>query len=544
MTVTATVGGFAVAVISPSEPPMIRFRSTRHSALAVTPTDRSWRAIAMTVLLLAGVFPAVAAQDQQVSAALASGLRPSVLPADAALPHWSLQERMAHHHVPGVAIGVLRGGRLVHSAGYGTREAGTTAAVDGDTLFSVGSVSKVVSAATTLRLVADGTLTLDQDVDRWLTRWKVPASTDVPATPITLRMLLSHTSGLGIHGFDDYLPEEAVPTLLQTLDGAAPAKNRPVRREHAAGERGSYSGGGVMVEQMVLEDATHQPLEALARREVFGPLRMRRSTYASPLPASAGNIAKAHDGDGAPTALPRGWQTFPEQAASGLWTSANDLAALVGALIDSYQGRGGFLPRALATDMMTEVSPSWHGLGPRLDGAGLTRIFHHGGSNDSYRAWIEGYLQTGDGLVILTNGENGAALASEIRNALSDAIGVGVNPLVRSVVLDPHSTATADFAGIFDNDERVPMDQRRALADFFDVPALQVRWVDGALRVGVAGRSRDGLMLPLTPNRFVSPDIEGLQVEFHRDAFGQVQALSVEHGPARAYYRRRAPTAP
>jgi len=492
---------------------------------------------ALALLLATSAF-AADRHDAVIDSALGNGLRPTVLQPGAALPRWSLQARMAQHHVPGVAIAVLRDGKLVHSAGYGTREAGTASTVDAETLFSVGSVSKVVTAATTLRLAADGKLALDQDIATYLRNWKVPATPQVPAPQLTLRMLMSHTSGLGVHGFADYLPGEPLPTLQQTLDGIAPAKNKPVRLLHTPGERADYSGGGVMVEQQVLEDVTGQPLDAIARAQVFVPLGMQRSRYSDPQ-AGTDNIAKAHDGDGALTALPRGWQSFPEQGASGLWTSANDLAAFVAALTASYRGQGNFLPRAIATDMMTEVSPSWHGLGPRLDGAGQARIFHHGGSNDSYRAWIEGYLETGDGFVILTNGENGAALAAEIRNALSDAIGRGVNPPVRTVALDLSDARYADYAGVFERDNSIAMDQRRALADFFDIPALQVKVANGKVRVGMAGTPRDGQVLPLSPNRFVSPDIDGLQVEFHRDARGQVNALSVVHGEGRARYMRK-----
>lgn len=491
---------------------------------------------ALTLLL---ALPAAAAdgQDAAVQRALASGLRPTVLPASASLPQWSLQARMAEHHVPGVAIAVLRNGQLVHSAGYGTRAAGTQDAVDADTLFSVGSVSKVVTAATTLRLVADGRLALDQDINSYLRIWKVPATDATPKPHLTLRMLMSHTAGLGVHGFADYLPGEPLPTLLQTLEGIAPAKNKPVRLTHPPGERGDYSGGGVMVEQLVLEDVSGQPLDALARAQVFKPLGMQHSHYTDP-PVGTANIAKAHDGDGALTALPRGWQAFPEQGASGLWTSANDMAAFLAGLTASYRGQGNFLPRYIATQMMTEVSPSWHGLGPRLDGAGATRIFHHGGSNDSYRAWIEGYLHTGDGLVILTNGENGAALTAEIRNALSDMLGRGVNTPVRTMALDLREPAYADYTGVFEMDLKAPMAQRRALVDIFDAPALQVKVANGEVRVGMAGAPRDGQVLPLTPTRFVSPDIDGLEIEFHRDAWGKVEGLSVVFGEGRAYYAR------
>lgn len=62
---------------------------------------------------------------------------------------------------------------------------------------------------------------------------------------------------------------------------------------------------------------------------------------------------------------------------------------------------------------------------------------------------------------------------------------------------------------------------------------------NGEVRVGVAGTPRDGQVLPLSASRFVSPDINGLQVEFHRDARGQVDALSVVHGGGRARYVRK-----
>ncbi len=82
--------------------------------------------------------PAGAATDDPF-APLQHGLRPNRLRADEALPRWSLQERMAHYHIPGVAIAVLRGGKVVAARGFGLREAGTSDAVDADTLFSVGS---------------------------------------------------------------------------------------------------------------------------------------------------------------------------------------------------------------------------------------------------------------------------------------------------------------------------------------------------------------------------------------------------------------------
>lgn len=449
---------------------------------------------------------------------------------------------MAHYHVPGVAIAVLKDGKVVQAAGFGVREAGTDDAIDADTLFSVGSISKVVAAATSLRLVADGKLGLDRDVNTYLKSWHVPPAPEFADPTVTMRMLLSHTAGLNVHGFQDFQPGEALPTIVGTLNGTSPAKNERVHLVIEPGTRMRYSGGGITVEQLVIQDITGMPLESVASEAVFEPVGMHRSTFANPLPATPGNIAKAHDDKGAPTALPRGWQAFPESAASGLWTSANDLGAFVGALIRSYRGGDSFLPQAIATQMMTEVSPSWHGLGPRLDGAGTTRIFHHGGANDSYRAWMEGYLDSGDGFVILTNAHQGGPLMLEIRNALSDALGRGINRPIRASALPASSIPLSDYAGTYRADPAIPTDLLRSLANYFESDLLEVGMADGVLKVTEPTDPMTLTLLPLTPSRFTA--VSGFappQFEFHRDAHGIVQAMSVSRGSSRTYYRRQVP---
>lgn len=469
--------------------------------------------------------------------ALASGLRPRLLPEHQATPHWSLVERMAHYGVPGVAIAVVRDGSLVYTAGYGVRDTETAGAVDGDTLFSVGSVSKMVTAATTLRLTVRGRLDLDRDVNAYLHGWRLPLDPSFPGE-VTLRMLMSHTAGLNVHGFKDYLPGEPLPTLLQTLQGDWPAKNAPLRRVSVPGTRMRYSGGGVMVEQKVIEDVVGRPFERIAGEEVFEPVGMRRSTFVNPLPPGSANVAKAHDARGAPVARPQGWQSFPEQAASGLWTSARDLGLFVAALNLSYRRDGGYLPQAMSYEMMREVQPSLHGLGPRLGGSGSGRYFHHGGANDSYRAWIEGHLATGDGLVILTNGQRGHALFEEVRAAIWDALDPGFLPLQRTLARDPGSRSEA-LDGIYTLDAGLADDLKGNLADFFDSRIVQVRRRDG--RVELSDGSSTLLSLEaVDPDHFValvSPDL--LQCQFLRNAQGRVHTLLVERGTSRLYFRRQ-----
>lgn len=363
---------------------------------------------------------AVAADDPRVEA-FATGFVDGADPDDPDTPRFRIEERLSLHGTPGLGVAIIDDGEIVWAGGYGRQQAGGDDAIGADTVFSVGSVSKMVNAALILRLAVEGAVDLDTDVNEYLTSWKVPDNRHTRKKKVTLRAILSHTAGFNVHGFPDFQPGAALPSAIDTLEGRRPAKNRPVRVTFVPGDHMDYSGGGITVSQVLVEDVTGMSYEAAARKYVFEPLGMTRSTFENPLPASHGDIARAHDQQGRPAAAPRGWEAMPEMAASGLWTSANDLALFVQALIKSAQGTDDFLPAALATDMMTRVPNSWHGLGPRLNGEGPTRVFHHGGANDSYRAWIEGHLTTGDGAVFLTNSRGGHFVVREARRSVGEA---------------------------------------------------------------------------------------------------------------------------
>lgn len=386
-------------------------------------------AILAVALTLSSLSPADAKNrsPEEVEALIeeiAAGLRPLVRGANEPAVRWTLEDRMAVHGVPGVSIAVIENGEILFARGFGVKNVDTGEPVDEDTVFSVGSVSKMGTAAAILRMVAKGDLALDAPVNGYLSTWTVPDNAFTAEQAVTLRGILSHTAGLTVHGFPDFKPGARLPTVVETLDGKGSAKTPAVRAFYTPGTRWRYSGGGTTVAQLVIADVAGDAFETAAAEHVFAPLGMTRSTYENPLPASHGNIAHAHDEKGGLTAKPRGWHTFPEKAASGLWTTPADVARLYIALMKSYSGEeDGFLPRALAAAMMTEVGPSPFGLGPALTGMGQHRRFYHSGSNESYRAWTEAHLETGDGMIIFTNGANGARLYYEIRRSIADAMG-------------------------------------------------------------------------------------------------------------------------
>ncbi|MBQ4879038.1 beta-lactamase family protein [Pseudoalteromonas luteoviolacea] len=352
--------------------------------------------------------------------AFENGLRPSVL--NRAQPqNWSLVERMTHYNVPGVSIAVIKDYEVVFAKGYGVKEAGLNNPINTDTVFSVGSLSKVATAATALNLVSKGKLALDTDVNQYLKRWQVPTSKYTQSHKVTLRGILSHTAGLTLWGFPDFNPNEPLPTVINTLNGTGAAKTDAVRSFYEPGSSWRYSGGGTTVVQLMIEDVLNNSFESATNQLLFKPLAMSRSTFENPLPVSFGNIAKAHDRVGKLEAKPRGWHTFPEKAASGLWSSPSDYANLAITLMQSYHTEQGYLEQNIAQQMMTKVGYGNYGLGPELSGVGELRRFRHGGSNQSYKAWVEGHLNLGSGLVIFTNGSNGDKLIREIRRAVADA---------------------------------------------------------------------------------------------------------------------------
>src|SRR5688500_4617901 len=130
-----------------------------------------------------------------------------------------LAARMAELKVPAVSIAFIEDGKVKWTRTYGVAEAGGTRAVTPKTLFQAASMSKPVAAAAALRLVEQGRLDLDEDINTRLGAWKVPESPYTAQKKVTLRQLLSHTAGLTVSGFPGYMAGKPVPATVQILNG-------------------------------------------------------------------------------------------------------------------------------------------------------------------------------------------------------------------------------------------------------------------------------------------------------------------------------------
>ena len=453
---------------------------------------------------------AVAGTFEQRIRAVEEGLLPALTVKGRPAPTMKLTERMAHYRVPGVSIAVINEGKLEWAKAYGVLDSTREVPVRVDTLFQAASVSKVVTAVGALKLVESGLLGLDSDVNQSLRSWRLPASVFTRERKVTLRRLLRHTAGLNMRGFSGYAPGEPVPSLIQVLDGSGPAKSVPIRVYAEPDTVHSYSGGGYVVVQQVMEDVTAVPFAEYMRRAVLESASMWRSTFAQPLAERfIAEAAIGHTPTGEPVA--GRWYTYPELAAAGLWTTPTELSRLVTDLQKSLDGSdSGLLTMRTASEMVTDQFNGW-GLGVSVGGEEGKRWFDHEGLNRGYTCRLFAFATTGQGAVVMSNSENGGPLIMEILRGIAVVYGwPDLQPEeMPAVAVDP---ALYDrYAG------------RYAPVGFW-LPEIDVINEGGRLYADLSGEQLK--LLPVTPAQYVSDGRE-VEIHFHWDASGRVVELSL-----------------
>jgi CubicO group peptidase (beta-lactamase class C family) len=333
-----------------------------------------------------------------------------------------LADRMQFYRTPGVSIAVINNNRIEWARGYGFLEAGGRARVTTETMFQAASISKPVTAMAALALVERGRIKLDEDVNQKLTSWKVPDNEFTKEKKVTLRGILTHSAGLTVQGFTGYAANEQAPTLLQILEGQKPANSSPIRVDIVPGSAYRYSGGGYVVLQQMLMDVTKRPFPQFVRETVLRKLGMMRSTFEQPLPTPLASTAAAgHLPDG--KEIEGKWFVYPEMAPAGLWTTPTDLARFAIEILESRAGRSQkVLSRAMTNQMLT-VQIEGNGLGLLVAGQGGGARFSFNGSNVGFKCYMVAYMESGQGAVVMTNSENGAALTLEILRSIAREYG-------------------------------------------------------------------------------------------------------------------------
>lgn len=313
-----------------------------------------------------------------------------------------LVELMRLYDVPAVSVAARQDGAEPWAHAYGTTISGATEAVSPSSIFQACSISKHVAAFGALRLVDQGVLDLDENIEAYLASWRLPESGGWRPV-VTVRQLLAHTAGLSYNWFRGFGHGETVPTITEVLRGQGPATSPPVRATMLPGSGFRYSGSHYAVLQQLMEDATGTGFAELMRSLVLEPLGMADSSYDQDFPHRHNQVARGHHMDGTP--LRGGWRTQPELAGAGLWTTPSDLTRVGVEIAHAVASRSALLSHGLATEMITPQVPGGYGLGTSVaDDDGHLRFGHTGG-NAGYGCWLFTWPATDTTVAVMVNNE-------------------------------------------------------------------------------------------------------------------------------------------
>lgn len=324
---------------------------------------------AATGFLRGRPLPNVAASPPRITAMNAA---PSFEPAPTLPSVQRLLQQVHPQRLVGAVVLVREHGVLRHASATGLADRESATPMQRDQLFRLASVSKPLLTTVILRLVAEGVLDLDMPVQRWLPDFR-PALADGSMPPISLRQLLSHSSGLGYRFLEaDADGPYARAGVSDGLDANPLSLADNVRRIaqapllFAPGSQWLYSLG-VDVAGAVAEAATGETLQALYERLLAAPLGLRDTAFAArnaarlatpyvsdapqPHRLQEGEVVAPFEGTvGIEYSLARATDAsrFPS-AGAGLVGTADDVMAVLEALRDVQ--RSGLLPPVLAAEM-------------------------------------------------------------------------------------------------------------------------------------------------------------------------------------------------
>ena len=343
---------------------------------------------------------------------------------------WNIIDRMKYYKVPGLSIAVIKDYKIDWAKSYGLADTINKTPVTTETMFSAGSISKFLMAVTALKMVDSGQIELEKPMNNYLTTWKIAENDFTKTTPITLRMLLSHSAGTSQTSYFGFTPTQPLPTIVEILSGAKISETRPVVVNSEPNKEFRYSGGGSMIAQLALMDVSKKSFSNLTQEIIFDKLGMNNSTFIQPVPSKfAKQISWAYSYASWFKGMP---YVYPQQAAAGLYTTPTDLAKFFIDIQKSYLGKGEILSQAVTKKMLMpqqNVSDGTYkeqiGIGPFLiqrtdnkDPRGV--FFEFTGVNAGFLAYGMASVEGGNGVIIMLNsGDNQNGIGKEIRRAVA-----------------------------------------------------------------------------------------------------------------------------
>lgn len=363
---------------------------------------------------------------QQKITRIENGLQPNVQIAGDSIPNFNIEERMRELGIQGVSIAVINKGEIEWAKGYGMADSAENREVTTETMFLAGSISKPFAALRAHQLAEQGVISLDSNVNNYLSSWKVPDNAFTVNEKVTTKRILNHTAGLTIWGFPGYDKGDTIPSVVEVLDGKG--NTGAVRVFKEPGESWMYSGGGYTIMQLMMTDLEKKPFADIMQANVLDPLGMKNSTFENPLPsayhqlAATGYRSNGEEVEGK-------WPIYPEMAAAGLWTSPSQLILWAKDIQHTLQAQSDGLLKVATVNTMLTPGMNDYGLGPSTN----EHSFGHGGADEGFRAILTAWKELQVAIVIMVNSDNGSIMQEILLSVAKEYDLAGVEPSTRTV---------------------------------------------------------------------------------------------------------------
>ncbi|UOQ44535.1 beta-lactamase family protein [Halobacillus salinarum] len=315
-----------------------------------------------------------------------------------------IEKKMREFQVPGLSFSTVRNAMIQETVVKGVLEAGTDRNVNESSLFNACSMSKWTAAMLVLKLVGEGTLSLDEEVNYYL-----QGDDHEDYSPITLRSLLSHQAGFidPPKSFGEYESRYGRPAIDDLLAGKTVYCQEQIYPKVSPGEKFIYTDAGFCFLQYMIEKITGESFETVVEQKIFTPLQMNHSQITSSPEQCTDKMACGHDSSG--KRLEEKFSIYPYPAAAGLWSSSDDLAKLLVEVMKAVSGKGKLgIPQESAKEMVTSQGCSeWTGLGVFIDPSGDLLEISSLGWGAGYQSLMAAYPFAGRGAIVMTNADLG-----------------------------------------------------------------------------------------------------------------------------------------
>jgi len=320
---------------------------------------------------------------------------------------------LATSDIAGAVVVVVKDGKVLTQRGYGYADVAKAKPVDADkTLFRPGSVSKLFVWTAVMQLVEQGKLDLDKDVNTYSDIKMAPMA----GKPITLRTLMTHTSGLEEHVKRLFVANDKRLTNLQGFLKDTPHRINP------AGEVPSYSNYGATLAGYIVERVSGEPFDAYIENHIFNPLGMAHSSFRQPLPAAL--MADMSRGYTVASQPAKEYELVNARPAGSVSSTGSDMARfMIAHLQDGKYGDYQMLKPETARLMH---ATAFQGT-PPLSGMALG-FYHedrnghvvvgHAGDTQYFHSELHLFLNDGVGLYISMNSAGKAGAAHTVRQQL------------------------------------------------------------------------------------------------------------------------------